>query len=367
MSHLHLSYPKLDRSTSWLVFIFGFLALASTLKSKESLSIHWKPLASIPDPHGFAAPFSGVSGDKLLVAGGANFPDKMPWNGGIKVWHDRIFALSSPNGSWSKIGKLPRPIAYGASLTLPQGLLCIGGNDSSQHFAEVFLIRVVDQKLQFESFPSLPISLSYLAAILHQNQVYVAGGLESPKSTQTSSLVFRLNLDKLNEGWKSLPSLPGPRFLGTLGIQDSKLHYVGGASYHSIDPETQAPVRNWHREIFQYNEEKDQWLTVATLPRPAVATPQPLPITSSGELVILGGDDGSQLQTPPMQHPGFPKSGLLWKASKPREFPSPHTPFSLVTTTLVPWQNGIVICGGELKPGIRSTDVWFTQDLHLLP
>jgi hypothetical protein len=41
-------------------------------------------LAALPNTHGFAGCFR-LSGGRLLVAGGANFPDGvMPWDGGKK-------------------------------------------------------------------------------------------------------------------------------------------------------------------------------------------------------------------------------------------------------------------------------------------
>ena len=55
--------------------------------------IAWEERPSIPDKHGFAGPFAGVSSRTLVVAGGANFPESYPWEGGKKVWHDRIFLL----------------------------------------------------------------------------------------------------------------------------------------------------------------------------------------------------------------------------------------------------------------------------------
>ncbi len=42
-----------------------------------------------------------LSAAALLVAGGANFPDRMPWDGGTKVWHDAVYALGDR-------GKAPR-------------------------------------------------------------------------------------------------------------------------------------------------------------------------------------------------------------------------------------------------------------------
>ena len=36
-------------------------------------------------------------------------------------------------------------------------------------------------------------------------------------------------------------------------------------------------------------------------------------------------------------------------------------PFSLVTTSLVPWNGGFAVTGGERMPGTRSPDVWLAR------
>ena len=56
-------------------------------------SIQWEQLPALPDKLGFAGPFAGSYNGALLVAGGANFPGKPPWEGGLKVWHNTIFFL----------------------------------------------------------------------------------------------------------------------------------------------------------------------------------------------------------------------------------------------------------------------------------
>ncbi len=40
--------------------------------------LQWRALPSLPDREGFAGMFAGVTGDALLLAGGANFPDQRP-------------------------------------------------------------------------------------------------------------------------------------------------------------------------------------------------------------------------------------------------------------------------------------------------
>src|SRR5437899_785783 len=42
--------------------------------NRMTISLRWGKLPPLPDPEGFAAPFAGVSGGALIVAGGANIP-----------------------------------------------------------------------------------------------------------------------------------------------------------------------------------------------------------------------------------------------------------------------------------------------------
>src|SRR5918993_2565532 len=69
-----------------------------TGEAKSLATFAWSSLPPLPDPIGFAGPYAGVSNGALLVAGGANFPDGPPWEGKPKVWHDRIFLLTAPDG-----------------------------------------------------------------------------------------------------------------------------------------------------------------------------------------------------------------------------------------------------------------------------
>lgn len=119
---------------------FALLWMA-TLPACAGETLSWRQLPPIPDPLGIAAPFAGVAGGALLVAGGANFPDKMPWEGGKKVWHDRIWLLEKPGGAWREVGKLPRPLAYGVSVTAADGMVCAGGSDFTKHYADITLTK----------------------------------------------------------------------------------------------------------------------------------------------------------------------------------------------------------------------------------
>ena len=81
--------------TSWmkynLLFLMFFTANISAQK-KQELKLQWTVAAELPvtangEPAlGFAGMVAGVHNNKLIIAGGANFPEAMPWNGGKKKY-----------------------------------------------------------------------------------------------------------------------------------------------------------------------------------------------------------------------------------------------------------------------------------------
>ena len=79
----------------------ALLAAPSVARADDSLA--WRDLPPIPDAVGFAGSFAGTTSGALVVAGGANFPDRKPWEGGTKVWSDRVFVLERPGGQWAEL------------------------------------------------------------------------------------------------------------------------------------------------------------------------------------------------------------------------------------------------------------------------
>ena len=55
--------------------------------------LQWSELPELPASTGAAGAFVGVHNGAVIVAGGANFPDAPPWQGGKKIWRDDIFVL----------------------------------------------------------------------------------------------------------------------------------------------------------------------------------------------------------------------------------------------------------------------------------
>lgn len=296
-------------------------------------ALAWGLLSSLPDSNGVAGAFAGVSDGALIVAGGANFPNGFP---GTKVWHDNVYVLTEPTGQWQRAGKLPRPLGYGISITTDRGLVCIGGNDAARSYADVFLLN---RKLETTPLPSLPRPLANGCGALVGRTIYVAGGEEKPGVALKTFLAFD------GKQWRELPPWPGgARMLAQAATVNGAFYLVGGVDF--VDGK-----RRYLRDAYRYDP-NGNWQRLADLPHPIVAAP-----AIGGErLLIFGGDDGSKVGVQP--HPGFSTEILAyengWKAVG-------KLPAARVTTTAVQWNGRIVIPSGEVRPGVRSPEVWATQ------
>ncbi len=135
-----------------LVLVVASLALTS-LNASE---LRWEKLPPLPNTLGVAGAFAGVGGEALLVAGGANFPDKKPWEGGTKVWHDEVFVLEKPDGAWRSAGRLPLPLGYGVTVSHKRGLVCFGGSSPTHHHGSAIVLRWSKGRLETELLLGMP-------------------------------------------------------------------------------------------------------------------------------------------------------------------------------------------------------------------
>ncbi|GDY19489.1 hypothetical protein LBMAG56_08340 [Verrucomicrobiota bacterium] len=338
-----------------LAFGFRITATAADQSSRAASPLAWTALPRIPDREGFAGSLAGVSGGALLVGGGANFPGKKPWEGGTKVWHDSVFVLEKPEGAWRRAGQLPRPLGYGVSVTYRDGVVCAGGSDERGHRTEVFRMEWRGDALKFSELPALPRPLANACGVVLSDTLYVLGGIETPLATNAMRAFLALDLARPDARWTELAPWPGPgRMLATAGVHAGSLFLFSGTALNAgADGK---PVRELLRDAFRFTPGKG-WQRLADLPRVAVAAPSPAPVVD-GQLLVLGGDDGAQLRTPPTEHRGFPRDILAYDSRTDRWKTLGTVPFSLVTTAITEWRGRIVIPGGEQRPGVRSTEVW---------
>ncbi len=316
----------------------------------------WNPLPPLPDPLGVAAPFAGVSGGALLVAGGANFPGKMPWEGGTKVWHDRVWVLEMPEGPWREAGRLPRRLAYGISITWRDRLVCVGGSDADRHYAAAFCLSWKGGGITTESLPPLPIPLSGSSGALVGDVLYVACGSEEPGEQRATNRAFSLDLSAQTPAWRELPPLPGnPRILASGAARDGAFYVFGGAA---LEPNANGKTgRVYLLDAWSY-QPSEGWQRLPDLPKPSVAAPSPSPVIG-GRILLIGGDDGSRVGFQPIEkHPGFPGGILAYDPALNRWSDAGVTPAPRATTPTAEWRNLWVIPSGEARPGVRSPEVW---------
>jgi N-acetylneuraminate epimerase len=127
--------------------------------------------------------FAGPCDGALVVAGGAPFPGARPWQGGVKHWSDKVWALDDRRGPWREVGRLRRPVAYGVSAATPDGLICAGGGDAAGHFEEVSRLSIRRGHLEIEAMLPLPRPCSFAFGAMVGDTLYLAGGIDRPDAT----------------------------------------------------------------------------------------------------------------------------------------------------------------------------------------
>lgn len=324
-------------------------------------------LAALPDLHGFAGMFAGVSGGALLCAGGANFPDKPLSEGGVKVWQDRVFALVAPEGAWREVGRLPKPNGYGVAATWRDAVVLAGGGDAQANFRQACLMRWDGAQLSFEALPSLPVATANGCGTVVDDTLYVAGGQETPAATSTLKRCFALDLaaPPAQRQWREIPwpaDAPG-RILAVAGAHEDWFYLFSGTDLHP-DASGRAE-RHYLTDAWRYRP-ANGWQRLADLPHAVAAAPSPAMSADGAHLVIAGGVSPEFLATVPANapHPGFPRELLVYQVTTDKWISRPepatvetHPVPSRVTASLVAWRNFFVVPSGEVAPGVRTPTV----------
>lgn len=330
------------------------LALGFLWQAKDD----WRELPSIPDEEGFAGSFAGTSHGNILVAGGANFPDKKPWEGGAKRWYGNVYQLIAGELSWRHVGELPRPLGYGVSVSYQDKLICAGGSDAVQHYRDVFSIEVANGQVSIASFPDMPHPRANGAGVLQGSTLFVVGGQESPTSPTGLRSVLSLDLSNPIRGWQAIEPLPGVgRILSVCTATEDSIFVFGGVEL--LGSGSGVIQRRYLRDCYQYRV-GEGWTRLPDLPLALAAGATPAPVRN-GKVYLVGGDDGTQVGIVQDQHIGFRKDVLEYDLAIQRWENIGQTPAPRVTLTAVELGDYFIFPSGEIKPGIRSPQVWSWQ------
>lgn len=344
----------------------GHLASQQPTPRPAATRTEWSALPALPDAQGFAGGFCGVSGGALVFAGGANFP--APVHDNAKVWHAGVFVLPAPDDLWRRVGDLPGPRGYGMSVTLGNELVCIGGDDADRVYAEAFALRWDGETLHRRELPALPEPLAYGGAARIGSTVFVVGGQHGKSVRSATARGYRLDLAAREPRWRPLPELPGgPRTLPFVIAQhdgrSDKLYVFGGRRHDPGGPFGLAFLR----DVWQFDPVAETWRRHADAPVPLMAGAAVA--TGQSHVMVLSYADGSILramaaaETPERDydHPGFPRTLYTYHTITDAWAEAGAIPASAqnqVTTTAVTWRGRFVVPSGEVRPRVRTPDVW---------
>ena len=230
--------------------------------------------------NGVSACYAGVCKGKLLIAGGCNFPDVPAVEGGQKRFYQGIYLAEFASDSlfhWEKVGKLPAPAAYGVSITVPDGVVCIGGMNASGSFPTVFRLSLAaDGVLRTDSLPPLPCRMDNMGGCVAGNRLFVAGGNVNGKP---SNAAYSLDLNNLPAGWVALPPFPGNERVQPVCVGVDSTFYLWGGFSPAFDGK-HASVST---DGYCFSPATKEWVSL------------PSPVDAEGNPVCLGGGVGSAL------------------------------------------------------------------------
>lgn len=310
-------------------------------------------LPPIPDAayaKGVSAPFCGLVGETLVVAGGANFPDKSLLEGGAKRVYKDVWAFS--DGTWTHAGELPDSTAYGATFQVSDGLVFAGGNVCGATTDKVYKVSLQSGKASVTPLPPLPVPMEQCGWSKDGETLFLAGQ-EGVFSCEEREYV-----------WQKLCDIPEPLVQPVAFAAKGKLFLWGG-----FNPGTLLAPDTGH--CLDLNTL--QWGSAPSIPDAGTfvgATGATLP---DGRLVVVGGVNRSVFEralrnTPEdripylSQEPAwykFRREVYVFDANDQRWTPmGEDSRTALAGPGVAANIQGVFVCGGELKPGVRSPKIF---------
>ncbi|MDR2439350.1 MAG: sodium/solute symporter [Planctomycetaceae bacterium] len=348
----------------------------------------FQQIAAFPDSSGVAGVLAGIDGEAMIIAGGSNFPDKPPWDGGTKTYYSdiRILMLNSESSPvWiDQPTQLAKPIAYSAVVQTPLGIVCLGGETAEGPTNNAFILRFDNTKriVTVTELPPLPEAETGASAAVIGNRIYFLGG---QNRNDFSDKMFSLDLSKPSQGWRTEPILPKPVAFAVAVTQSNGetncIYLLGGRSKL---PEY--IVTQFSNAVYSFQPKTGVWREESHLPMPLSAGCGAAAGIAS--IFLIGGDNGEffnaneqrqfQIDTEndPIikqkflaekkrlleEHQGFRREVFLYNTitkvwTVPFQLPegSQVTTPALIRTS--DKSSNIIIPCGESKPGIRTNKI----------
>lgn len=364
------------------ILLVSLLSLGCQM-NKNKMAINWQSNTVLPDSNkqqhiGVAGPITGIINNKLIIAGGANFPAAMPWDGGAKTYEKDVYIYDiEDNGHivYQLRQGFQDSLAYAANVSVANKIYSVGGERNGNATADVFIYYLEGDKFirQDLVLPNLPIPLTN-GSLTHLNNVlYFIGG---ENADTVSNKIYALDLYDASSKWTEFLTLPNP-ITHTIVVNDAmdKLYIVGGRK-RNVNAKSDI-----YKEVYQLDVNTKNITSLPNLPEQLAAGTG---IFYKDNILVFGGDNASTfhqveeliaeinmttdevkkkeltLQKNNIQsaHPGFSKKvwrfDLDTKAWLPTDEIVGDSP---VTTTALIWNDLIVIPSGEIRAGVRTNQI----------
>ena len=178
--------------------LFLLLLLCSTLVIAQN-KITVSPAS--PIDNAVSGHYASWTNGELSIYGGCNFPDVPCADGGQKVYYPR---------------------AYGASVQVPGGAVYLGGMDSASSLSECLFINAIDGTST--PIASLPKALDNFAATYYDGTIWVAGG---ETNGVPNDEVYALPFPGEGKEWTTTATLPDRcRLQPCIAVQNTAAGYA---------------------------------------------------------------------------------------------------------------------------------------------
>ena len=342
------------------------LILAAGLVACHTETMKITELKAIPDAayaKGVSAPFCGVVGDALVVAGGANFPDKSLLEGGAKRVYADIWALES--GEWAHAGVLPDSTAYGATFAVDGALILAGGNVCGETTDKVYELKLQDGKAVLRALPPLPVPMEQCGWTRDGDRLFLVGGVGTTG-------VYACTIGSYE--WAKVAELPEPLVQPVAFASAGKLYVWGGFNPETLEVSDRGLVIPIGPSVIPSEAKESPWREAPSIPDGGTfvgATGATLP---DGRLAVVGGVNRAIFAR--ALH-NTPEDRIPYLSKEPAEYQFRQAvyafdPASGTWTFLgadpacalagpgvaVRPAGGLYVAGGELKPGVRSPKIF---------
>lgn len=310
-------------------------------------------LPPIPDTAyavGVSAPFCGLLQDALVVAGGANFPDKPLLEGGSKRVYADIWVFS--DGRWQHAGNLPDSTAYGATFQVSDALVFAGGNCNGVTTDKVYEVRLEAGVAFVRPIPDLPVPMEQCGWTQEGEKLFLVG----------QEGVFFCRSGEYR--WEKLALLPEPLVQPVAYAREGRLYVWGGFNPQTLEVSDQG----WCLS-------DGQWLEAPSIPDQGTFVGATGVVLPDGRLAVVGGVNrtifAKALHNSPEDRIPYLSHEPAWYRFRREIYIFDGCAWTRATSSdacalagpgVAAFNGGLYVAGGEQKPGVRSPRVF---QIHL--